>query len=76
MSRSLALFVAVLALVVSPAGSAAQAKALDDQMMDLNIAPLEPHAPPAFTVTTLEGGRVTLGDVKGHAVLVYFWATW
>jgi cytochrome oxidase Cu insertion factor (SCO1/SenC/PrrC family) len=76
MSRSLALFVAVLALVVSPIAPAAQAKALDDLMMDLNIAPLEAQAPPPFTVTTLDGDRLTLADVKGRAVLVYFWATW
>lgn len=78
--RLLALALAVLGLALSALapGSApqAQGRSLDDLMMDLNIAPLEPHAPPAFTVTTLEGGRVTLGDVKGHAVLVYFWATW
>lgn len=52
-------------------------KRLDELMMDLNIAPLEPVAAPALTVTTLEGGgRVSLADVKGRAVLVYFWATW
>jgi cytochrome oxidase Cu insertion factor (SCO1/SenC/PrrC family) len=69
--RLIVLSVVVLGLVVG-----AQAKSLDDLMMDLNIVPLEPQAPPAFTVTTLDGDRLTLADVKGRAVLVYFWATW
>jgi cytochrome oxidase Cu insertion factor (SCO1/SenC/PrrC family) len=74
----LALGIAALALasVVAPAAPAAQAKGLDDLMMDLNIAPLDAQAPPAFSVTTLEGRRVALADVKGKAALVYFWATW
>jgi cytochrome oxidase Cu insertion factor (SCO1/SenC/PrrC family) len=56
--------------------STAVANALEDRMMDLNIAPLEPATPPALVVTTLEGARVTLADVRGKAVLIYFWATW
>jgi hypothetical protein len=57
--------------------NAGDAGTLDALMTDLRIAPLEPVAPPALTVTTLEGGgRVSLADLKGRAVLVYFWATW
>lgn len=40
----------------------------------------EPHlrgkAAPAFTLTTLDGKKVSLSDYKGRAVLVNFWATW
>jgi thiol-disulfide isomerase/thioredoxin len=42
----------------------------------------KPHAPavgalaPAFTVTTLQGSRVSLADYRGKTVLVNFWATW
>jgi hypothetical protein len=72
-----ALGVALLGLVVGARSVApAQPRALDDLMMDLNIAPLDAVAPAALTVTTLDGARVTLADVKGQAVLVYFWATW
>ncbi|HEU5341863.1 TlpA disulfide reductase family protein [Edaphobacter sp.] len=31
---------------------------------------------PAFSLTTLDGKKVSLADYKGKAVLVNFWATW
>lgn len=31
---------------------------------------------PPFTLTTLEGKKVSLADYKGRPVLVNFWATW
>jgi len=31
---------------------------------------------PAFTLTTLDGKKVSLSDYKGKTVLVNFWATW
>ena len=31
---------------------------------------------PAFSLTTLDGKKVSLSDYKGKAVLVNFWATW
>jgi cytochrome oxidase Cu insertion factor (SCO1/SenC/PrrC family) len=75
--RSLAIVACAVALVaLVPAWPAAQSKGLDDLMMDLSIAPLDAQAPPAFSVTTLEGRRVVLADVMGKAALVYFWATW
>ena len=69
---ALALVLAILLLHGAPVA----APRLADLMTELDVAPLEPQAPPAFTVTTLDGGRVSLADVKGRAVLVYFWATW
>jgi cytochrome oxidase Cu insertion factor (SCO1/SenC/PrrC family) len=80
--RRLALGVAALGLLAGAlwlglgAVPSAQAKVLDDLMMDLNITPVDAQTPAAFTVTTLDGDRLTLADVKGRAVLVYFWATW
>jgi cytochrome oxidase Cu insertion factor (SCO1/SenC/PrrC family) len=72
----------IAALLVATAASAlpagtprAQGKALDDLMMDLAIAPLDAQAAP-LTVKTMDGGRLTLADLKGRALLVYFWATW
>lgn len=31
---------------------------------------------PAFTLDSLDGGRISLSDHLGHPVLVNFWATW
>ncbi len=39
--------------------------------------PLKVGTPaPAFTLTDLQGQRVSLGELKGKPVLVTFWATW
>ena len=71
------LAVAVGAVWPAPVpGASAQAKGLDDLLMDVNIAPLDPQAPPPLSVTTLEGVRVSLADIKNQPVIVYFWATW
>jgi cytochrome c biogenesis protein CcmG/thiol:disulfide interchange protein DsbE len=37
---------------------------------------LAPQAAHDFTLTTLDGGSVTLSDLAGRWVLVNFWATW
>jgi cytochrome oxidase Cu insertion factor (SCO1/SenC/PrrC family) len=62
--------------VLSAAPATTQPKVLDDLMMELNIAPLTPYAPPPLEVTTLAGAPVSLASIKNQAVLVYFWATW
>lgn len=41
-----------------------------------NGAKMTGKAAPAFTLTTLDGKKVSLSDYKGKAVLVNFWATW
>jgi cytochrome oxidase Cu insertion factor (SCO1/SenC/PrrC family) len=75
MTRLGSLVLAIAVLSTAAASSAAPA-ALDDLMMDMRVTPFDPHAPPPLEVTTLDGGRVTLADLRGHVVLVYFWATW
>jgi thiol-disulfide isomerase/thioredoxin len=37
---------------------------------------LRGKAAPAFTLTTLEGKKISLADYRGRPVLVNFWATW
>jgi len=37
---------------------------------------MEGKIAPAFTLTTLDGKKVSLADFKGRPVLVNFWATW
>jgi len=40
-------------------------------------APLTPSAPaPDFTLRTLDGQKLRLGEQRGRVVLVNFWATW
>ena len=74
--HTLAVLAAVLVVLVGPAGSPAQPKTLEDRMMDFNITPTEPLAPPPLEVVTTTGVRLSLRDVKGQAALIYFWATW
>jgi cytochrome oxidase Cu insertion factor (SCO1/SenC/PrrC family) len=31
---------------------------------------------PAFELTTLDGRHIRLDELRGRAVLLYFWATW
>ena len=66
----------IVAALLTAASSTAAPSAVDDLMIDMEITPLEPQAPPPLTVMTLDGGPVKLADVRGHVVLVYFWATW
>jgi hypothetical protein len=77
--RRLMLGVVALALTagaIAPGAPRAQGKALEDLLVDLNITPLEPQAAPALVVTTIEGDKLSLADMKGQAVLLYFMATW
>src|SRR5262252_4517486 len=62
---SIARFRSWLALLL--AGAAALASA----------TPLSPTAPaPDFTLRTLDGQKLRLGEQRGRVVLVNFWATW
>ena len=74
--RFLAAGLTVALVLVSAAPASTQPKVLDDLMMELNIAPLTPYAPPPLNVTTLTGAPISLASIKNQAVLIYFWATW
>jgi peroxiredoxin len=39
-------------------------------------SPREGFSAPDFTLDTLEGGQVTLSELRGKVVMVNFWATW
>ncbi len=68
------LALALLGIAALP-GRAAAAD-LEDLLWDFQVAPLGGGQPPGFTLESLNGQKVSLSDLRGRAVLVYFWATW
>lgn len=52
------------------------AEELEERLWDLHIVPLDSEPAPALTLQSLTGKRVSLSDLRGRAVLLYFWATW
>jgi len=44
--------------------------------LDLEVAPAQGALAPEFTLFSLEGDQVSLADLRGHPVLINFWATW
>ncbi len=64
MRRAAALAAALLAGTLALGGCGAKAK-----------APAEGRNP-GFTLTSVDGNRVSLADYRGKVVLVDFWATW
>lgn len=71
--RMAAPLVLVLAAV---SGTAATAAPIDSLLADLQIAPLGGQTPPPLIGEGLDGKRVSLADLRGRVVLLYFWATW
>jgi cytochrome oxidase Cu insertion factor (SCO1/SenC/PrrC family) len=49
---------------------------LEDLLFDLQVIPMDGQEAPAFALESLEGKRVSLGELRGKPALVYFWATW
>ena len=44
--------------------------------LDLEVAPVQGALAPEFSLISLEGDQVSLADLRGHPVLINFWATW
>jgi len=64
----------ILATRVRPQQTTAAPAAASDEVMA--PAPLADHPAPDFTLSNLDGTKVTLSDLKGQAVLINVWATW
>lgn len=63
-------------LLLAVAGGASAADSLADLAMDLRLNPGDGQPAPLFTLPALDGQRVSLAELKGQVVLLYFWATW
>jgi len=57
-------------------GDAGAADTVQDLAIDFRMNPLDGQVAPAFTLSALDGKRLSLADFKGHVVLLYFWASW
>ena len=67
----------LLALMAGFSPAAAADKALDNLLLDLQLAPLEAQPPPPFALERLsDGKKVSLAEHRGQVVMLYFWATW
>ena len=66
----------VLAVVFFFCGAAGAADTVQDLAIDFRMNPLDGQAAPAFTLSALDGKRLSLADFKGQVVLLYFWASW
>ena len=71
------LLVVALAGGIAPAPAADKDKVLDDLLFDLQLIPMAGQMPPDFELERLiDGKKVTLTELRGRPVLLYFWASW
>jgi cytochrome oxidase Cu insertion factor (SCO1/SenC/PrrC family) len=76
-SRRFALALLVGLAVVALAGGSAPAADKDKALEDLQLISLAGQDPPEFQLERLgDGKKLTLADLRGRPVLLYFWATW
>jgi cytochrome oxidase Cu insertion factor (SCO1/SenC/PrrC family) len=62
--------------LLPPSASPPEPAGLEAQLRALNIIPLDGATPEPFALSTLDGQRLSLADLEGRPVLLYFWATW
>jgi cytochrome oxidase Cu insertion factor (SCO1/SenC/PrrC family) len=75
-NRWLKLVVPCVVLVALGAATAQGDRSLDTAVTDFQLVPMGNETPPPFSLETLDGKALSPGDLKGRAVLLYFWATW
>jgi len=67
----------LIAAALWTAGAAAQPVAAPPAWAKMGVQAYEsPKPAPAFALPALDGRTVRLEDLKGKALLLFFWATW
>ena len=67
------LVLTVLAAGLSLLPAAAGDEALDDLLTAFQLTPLGDQKPTPFSLESIDGKAISLADIRGRAVLVYFW---
>jgi hypothetical protein len=68
--RRVVLALALVAVALLPA---AANDGLDDLLSAFQVTPLGDQRPAPFKLAALDGKPVSLDDVRGRAVMLYFW---
>jgi cytochrome oxidase Cu insertion factor (SCO1/SenC/PrrC family) len=76
MTRFLRLMTLAVLLAAPWLATSSPAADLGALMQAFRVTPTARGPAPAFSLTSLDGKPVALADQRGHAVLLYFWATW
>lgn len=68
---------AALLLLIATAPAVAEESVVPSLVKQLNLVTHPPGTePPSFTARTLDGGSLSLGQLRGKVVVVNFWASW
>jgi peroxiredoxin len=70
-SGGLALALVLIGLALLPAAAANDS--IDGLLSAFQVTPLGNRPPPPFKLESLDGGAVSLADVRGRAAMLYFW---
>jgi cytochrome oxidase Cu insertion factor (SCO1/SenC/PrrC family) len=76
LARTVAVGWAAVLVLGFSCGAAGAADTIADLAIDFRMNPLDGQVAPAFTLSALDGKRLSLADFKGQVVLLYFWASW